>query len=176
MKKIILTLVFTTISLVGFSQIDYYEQPDNKLDTSVLFRKYLYGLDFGFTLGAPTKIMLSPKIAYPVLPWFTVGSGADGLYYSYAGFSAFMYGGNIFTDFFAFRIINFHLEMSKMNVETFANPNTTDRQWNTAMYVGGGYRQMISDKAYISYLVLWDFNYSDITPYSNPTFRFTFYF
>ncbi|MBN2892722.1 MAG: hypothetical protein JXL97_12715 [Bacteroidales bacterium] len=177
MKKIAVILFFLCITTITFAQIDYYEQPENKPDSSVLFRKFLYGGNFSFTFGTITRIMFSPQIAYPVTTWFTVGAGADALYYGYGSFKTFMYGGNIFSEFFAMKFLAFHFEASRLNVETFRYyPYAYDREWNTALYAGLGYRQMIGQKAYVNYLILWDFNYSDISPYANPTFRFTFYF
>ena len=179
MKKIYITLLLISFSFISFSQVDYYEQPDNiETDTNSLFeRKFLYGGNMGLNFGSYTKISASPKIAYPVFTWTSIGAGGDFIYYSFGGFKAFMYGANTFADFFVLKAFTLHFEYAMLNVETFKYyPNKIDRKWNTAKYVGAGYRQMLSDKAYVTYLFLWDFNYSDITPFANPTYRFTFYF
>jgi len=177
MKKI----VFVFFLIVSFSslyaQIDFYEHPDNKPDTSILYRKFLYGGDFSFGIGYSTRIYLSPKIAYPVTNFFTVGVGADGMFYSEGGFKTFLYGANAFSEIYIMKFLTVHFEYAKYNVEDLTNyPYSTRRIWIEAYYLGGGYRQMISERAYMCYLLLWDFNYSEYSYFSNPVFRLTFYF
>lgn len=177
MKKTALIILFLFISIISFSQIDYYEHPENKPDTSVLFRKFVYGGSLGIGFGNYTRIAFSPKIAYPITNWFTAGVGADFLYYNTNTFKSFMYGVNGFVELTAFNFLTAHAEYALLNVESFSYYLSNYNQpWNTAIYVGGGYKQRISDRSYITYLILWDLNYSGLTPYPNPDFRFTFYF
>ncbi len=179
MKKILLIICLLGFSIVGFSQIDYYEQPDNKetkVEKPKHQRKFLIGGNVGLSFGTYTRLLVAPKIAYPI-KWFTIGAGLDGLYYRLKGYRAYMYGGNIFSEITFLNFLVAHVEVLEMNVETFRYfPNKNDRAWNTGFYVGLGYKQRFSERAYVNYIIMWDLNYTDYSPYSNPIFRFTFYF
>ena len=45
------------------------------------------------------------------------------------------------------------------------------RSGSTAYFVGGGYRQLISNRTFIDFLILFDINNTLYSPYSNPIFR-----
>jgi len=58
-------------------------------------------------------------------------------------------------------------------IDVFGNFYTKEKeQINlTGIFLGGGYRQLISDRSYLYIEVLWNFNEELYSPYSNPRIR-----
>jgi hypothetical protein len=46
--------------------------------------------------------------------------------------------------------------------------------WAHDIFLGGGYRQWIGEKAFMSLSILWNVNETPYSPYSNPIFRIGF--
>lgn len=175
MKKLLLTFLFFGFTIISFSQIDYFENPDSKKDTTVQFeRKLNYGFDFGLSFGYVTYISTSLQIAYPVYSWNSVGLGTSVTYYQTRGYTGnLILGGSVFDETYIFKIFIIHAELQIINQTDFIN---NSRMWNYGIYLGPGYKQKIGQKSYVTYLALWDFNYNDNSVFSNPLFRVSFYF
>jgi len=56
------------------------------------------------------------------------------------------------------------------------NVLSNNRIWDYALYLGPGFKQSMGKKSYATYLILWDFNYTENSIYSNPRFKISFYF
>lgn len=175
MRKFFLFTIFIFTVHFANSQIDYFEGKDNQKDSSLTILRPYFGGEFSLLLGTFTNVSLSPKIAYPITSFFNTGVGVDFMYSVFQKESEFLYGGNVFTDLYLLKLLDIHLEYQILNVVNYQNYPYT-RAWKQAYYAGLGYRQDIADHMFINYSVLWDFNYSILSPYSNPTYRITFYF
>ncbi len=174
MRKIILMLLFFSLTIFSYSQIDYYENPQGTKDTTKLERKMNYGFDLGLNFGYITYVGTSIQLAYPVTSYNSVGVGFNFTYYKTRGYASnIIYGAGIFDEFYILKMFIIHSEFQEINQTDFLN---SSRMWNHAIYLGPGYKQSMGKKAYATYLVLWDFNYNDKSVYSNPLFRISFYF
>jgi hypothetical protein len=178
MKKLIILLFFVVSSIVTYSQIDFYEHPEKKKDTTLLFeRKLLFGGDFGIGVGDSYWIKAAPQISYPLNNWFAPGMGFEILYYSYGNnYKSIIYGPNAYLQFFALNFLVFQIEGQILNTEDYSSSAITKRIWVPAFYLGLGYKQNLSKKSYVSYVFLWDFLQTSNSVYSNPTYRVRFYF
>ncbi|MBN2664499.1 MAG: hypothetical protein JXR68_12685 [Bacteroidales bacterium] len=176
MKSLIIFIILTGSVTSIFSQIDFYEHPDTtaNYNTDNLY-KPLYGGDFSLQLGTFTNISLSPKIAFPIGNNAIIGLGGDFIYTSYFKQQNILYGGNVFGQIFPVKFLILHTEAQMLNLPDYSLINPV-RIWDLGLYVGGGLKVMLGTKSYMAYLFLVNLNYSASSPFSNPTFRVSFYF
>lgn len=176
MKSVIIFILLTGSFTNIFSQIDFYEHPDTttNYNTDNLY-KPLYGGDFTFQLGSISNISLSPKIAFPIGSKAIIGAGGDFIYRSFFKQRAVIYGGNVFGQVFPVKFLILHSEAQMLNLPDYSLINPV-RIWDLGLYVGGGLKVMLGPKSYMAYLLLYNFNYTTSSPFSNPTFRVSFYF
>lgn len=146
--------------------------------------------------GTITQVEIAPQVGYHLSERFDVGVGAKYMYYnsrSYfvENFSSHIAGGNVFTDFKLIKDLNkvlpfnmngqlvTHLEYEGLNM-----PNRIDiygehsgsRFWAHSYFVGGGLRQQIGERGFVSFLLLYNLNHKPYLPYENPIFRIGFGF
>lgn len=144
-------------------------------------------IDFGGYLGASfgdvTYIEVSPLASYRITPKFHAGLGLTYMFYSindpYMKYSSSSYGGSIFARYFIWRDLFVHFEYAPLYITNFyyppGNPTNVDKApWAQDILIGGGYRQWIGEKAFISLMLLWNLNQTIYSPYSNPIFRIGF--
>lgn len=130
-----LLLIFTNT----FSQINQtvVNDPDS------FWKKVQWGGGFGLGFGNRfTNISLSPMGVYPLNERVSVGAGVQMSYLEQKDFySAFVYGGSLVTLFNPIQDIQLSLEFEQLRINRkFENPNFSDNFWNTAMFLGAGYR------------------------------------
>lgn len=169
--------MFCFLSQSLFSQIDYYENPgkyQNSKDSTNFVKQLNYGGDFNIWFGYNSYMNISLVVAKPLTKWNSIGAGLDLMWYKTVGYSSqFIYGAGIFDEFFLFNFITLHAEAKLFNVIDYY---TYERIWNPAYYIGGGIRQNLGKKSYMTYLILWDFNRNEYSLFNNPMLRFTIYF
>ncbi len=163
--------MFTSI----YSQIDFYEHPDSVVVKDNSLYRPIYGGDFSLMFGTYTNISVSPKIVFPIKNFAATGMGFDLMYLAYQRQSSFIYGGNIFNEFYIANTLILHSELQMLNIPDYSNI-TPVRAWDLGVYIGGGLKISMGSKAYMAYMLLWNLNYSYLSPYTNPTFRVSFYF
>lgn len=174
MKRFLLITIFITSSFFSFAQIDYYNNPTGKKDTTEFKRQLNYGFDLGLSFGQVTYIGSSVHIAYPVTSYNSVGVGVNFTYYKIAGFEQnIIYGASFFDELYIFKMFIIHSEIMVFSSYDILSNN---RIWDYALYLGPGFKQSMGKKAYVTYLVLWDFNYNENSIFSNPRFKISFYF
>jgi hypothetical protein len=172
MKQTYLLILFFLLNNFVFSQIEYFEQPDNKTDTAKE-RNFFYGINLNLTFGTFTYISLSPKIAVPITNYNTLGISANTMFIKFGNYKEFLYGGAIFDQFYFFKSIILHSEFNMLNAYDFLN---NKRIWTKSIYLGSGYKQKLGKHSYVTYLILWDLLYDENKIFRNPTFRISFYF
>jgi hypothetical protein len=144
-------------------------------------------IDFGGYLGATfgniIYIEVSPLASYRITPKFHAGLGLTYMYYSengpYGHYSSSSYGGSIFARYFVWRDLFVHVEYAPLYRPNFIPPpyptsNIHDSQWAQDVLIGGGYRQWVGDKAFMSIMLLWNINETVYSPYINPIIRIGF--
>jgi hypothetical protein len=165
----------------GLTAQDSIKAPPEQKNHNILDR-----IDFGGYLGATfgnaTYIEVSPLASYRITPKFHAGLGLTYMYYSYSDpyghYSSSSYGGSIFARYFVWRDLFVHIEYAPLYRTNFIPPNvpsTLDKApWAQDVLIGGGYRQWVGDKAFMSLMFLWNVNESIYSPYSNPIIRIGF--
>jgi hypothetical protein len=145
---------------------------------------FLSRLDFGGYLGAQfgdvTLIDVSPIVTYRVTEKFNAGIGLTYQYYkiNYTGYPDYKtssYGGSVFARYYIWRDLFAHVEYAPLYVSyndpVYQQEGTT---WVHDFLIGGGYRQWIGQKAYMSLMILWNVNETYYSPYRNPIIRIGF--
>jgi hypothetical protein len=144
-------------------------------------------IDFGGYLGATfgdiIYIEVSPLASYRITEKFHAGLGLTYMYYSengpYGHYSSSSYGGSIFARYFVWRDLFLHLEYAPLYRPDFIpypypSPNVPESPWAQDVLIGGGYRQWVGDKAFMSLMFLWNVNETVYSPYVNPIIRIGF--
>ncbi len=164
------------------------------------FRDRLFlGGGIGMTFGDITRIDIAPVAGMWVVPQWSIGVGGRYTFYKprYIGSSSSVSGTHIwgvsgFTQVLPFPDIGtllnkeigggpiLHGEYEGLYYDTkLMDPlaPSTGKQWVDILFVGGGWRQQVGDRAAINILLLWNLSGQDFTPYtSNPILRFTITF
>lgn len=155
--------------------------------------KFYWGGNLGLMFGTYTVIDVSPLVGYKVTEKFHVGTGLTYTYYKYSEdgtynggsttkgfeFSTSIYGGRLFTRYYALENIFLHVEDELINFDIpFFSPFSNDvyfsRQWVNSVLVGAGYGYNFNvDGPSLSIAVLWRVNtaYEKFYPYQNPIIR-----
>ena len=171
----------------GEAEGDYPESPDRK-------GKLFLVPEFWLSLGSSTFIELAPLLGYHVNDRLSVGLGPHYMYQSWRstsylpgsrthvfgmkGFARFalithaeqFLPFNLFNDLFA------HVEYEGMSLENgiYSMVGDQARYFSQLLLVGGGFSQRIGLYNSVTFMVLWNLNESNTTPYSNPIFRIGF--
>ena len=101
---------------------------------------------FGGTLGLSfgsgfTNIVVAPSVIYDVNQYFSAGAGVQGSYVSYKNnFESYIYGASIIALVNPIEQIQLSAELEQLRVNTTYDDNFKDNFWNTALFVGAGYR------------------------------------
>lgn len=138
MKKSIVLLVFF-MSFFGFSQSNL---PESKSD---FWKNVRFGGGLGLGLGSGhTNIMVAPSAIYDFNEYFSAGVG---LQYSYVKqknlFDSHIYGASLISLFNPIPEIQISAELEQLRVNntyTQFTPKIEDDFWNTALFLGAGYR------------------------------------
>jgi hypothetical protein len=111
----------------------------------IFFSRVQYGGGLGLMIGnSNADIMVSPSAIYPFNEYVSVGFGAQYSYIKQKDFyKANLYGGSIIALFHLLKEIQISTELEQLRVnQTFhdAMGNATADFWNSALFVGVGYR------------------------------------
>jgi hypothetical protein len=191
MQFLIRRLFLAIFSLVIFSSLTLHAQDTIKSPPKLKkHRDILSRMDFGGYLGAQfgsvTIIEVSPQASYRVTESFHAGLGFTYNYYKDTyytpDYSASSYGCNIFGRYFIWQDLFAHVEYAPLYVnyyEYYDNGSggyyrVKGASWAHDFLIGGGYRQMIGDRASMNLMLLWNVNESYFSPYRNPIIRIGF--
>lgn len=182
-KKIITFLIlFVSICSLSLNAQDRRNRNPEKQEKR-LFDDYRNRIFFGGNIGAQfgtyTFFEISPLVGYRITDHFSAGIGITYNYLKIrlgkADYKTDIYGGRVFARYFVWENLFLHGEYEVLNGQW----DYYKERFNIeSILAGGGYRQMISDRAAMTLLVLWNFNQNNYSPYSNPIIRggFTFGF
>ncbi len=136
--KTISIIAILLVSSICFSQQKNPDSPKNDFWKNVQFGG---GLGLGFGSGY-TDITIAPTAIYNFNEYFAL---VTGLQYSYFRqkdfFKSNNYGGSIIGLFNPIPEAQLSIELEQLRVNlTYENINATDNFWNTALFIGGGYR------------------------------------
>jgi hypothetical protein len=137
-------------------------------------------MDFGGYLGAQfgdiTLINISPLVGYRVLESFHVGLGFTYQFYkdNYYDYKSSAYGVNVYARYFVWRDLFAHAEYAPVYYDNVYTGTYYEGAWFHDVLLGGGYRQWIGNKAFMTLMILWNVNEQLYSPYQNPVIRIGF--
>jgi len=175
MKKIIkYLLLFFCLVVIKTSVAQ--EKISKPIEDSKGFKreKVFFGGNVGAQFGNVTVVNVSPLVGYKITERIATGVGVTYIYYNYKAFnfSSSVYGGSLFGRFYLMENIFLHGEYELLNIDSYDFPGK--RTYIENIYVGGGYRQMIGARSYMTIMALWNINESKYSPYGNPIIRMGF--
>jgi hypothetical protein len=176
---LILTLFFGCFQKT-FSQAEIVEE-NNKIEDAGKYANYKHsfftGGNLGVQFGSVTMVDFSPQFGYFVFENMSVGVGLTYQYINDRRFSETMHviGGRVFTRLYlpVYNSIFAHGEYEYLAYNTNVYSLSGQKEWvNTSNVLAGvGYRQQIAGRSAITLTVLWNFNETPYTLYSNPVIR-----
>ena len=165
---------------------DTQKPPKVKKNRAVLSRM-AFGGYIGAQFGTITLIDISPVVSYRVTNKFHAGVGFTYQYYSDSRFTpdyrTSAYGTSLFGRYFIWRDLFAHVEYAPLYVNYYDyfydnSGNYSYRQkgstWVHDFFIGGGYRQYLGGKAFMSLMILFNVNETYYSPYRNPVIRIGF--
>jgi len=135
----------------------------------------------GLQFGNVTLVDISPLIGYKIYPRIGIGISPTYKYYAYkydygtysVDEKSNVFGGSIFGRVIIYQNIFGHAEYEylfyKIKDQQYAS-QTISKDFQSVL-VGAGYREAISENAYMYLLVLWNLNETIDSPYNNPVIR-----
>jgi len=171
MKKITLTTIFLLFTLLLSAQNNTAAKP---------FREKLYtGGQFGATFGTYTNLMISPMIGARFSEKIYAGLGLEYQYTKDKHYSQpktyNQIGARIFSQYnFAPKLFA-HTELAGLSMEYY-NLSSKSRNFVPFFFMGGGYRQQLSPRSFVSFRVVFDVLQHKNSPYSawEPIFSIGF--
>lgn len=140
------------------------------------FSKLSFGGWVGAQFGTITYINVSPMVTYQANDWLYPGVGLTYMYYKDKRFvpeySSSTYGARVYSSFYIWRDLFAHLEYEALNLEYY--DRIGERGFIHNIFIGGGYRQWIGNRAFAMVTVLYNVNESRYSPYRNPIIRIGF--
>ena len=151
MKKIHPSIVFRSFFVIMislFSNLIMAQEQNNVIDNNPPFwDKVQFGGGIGLGIGSGyTDISVMPSAIYNVNEIAAVGVGLQFGYLSSKNYySSFVYGGSLIGLINPIPEIQLSAELEQVRVntdyeETYNYPSYSDNYWNTALYLGAGYR------------------------------------
>lgn len=148
MKKnfaINLTVLLTFVFLFGSSIVVFAQENQEMKTKSDFWERVQFGGGLGLGFGnGYADVMVAPSAIYNFNDYFSAGLGAQ---YSYVKqrniFTSNIYGSSIIGLFHPIREIQISTEMEQLRVNSrfeTINGTATRDFWNTALFIGAGYR------------------------------------
>ena len=89
-----------------------------------------------------TTVSLSPQAVYPVKSYFATGIGLQYTYLrSRNNFTSHLYGASLINFFNPLPEVQLSAELEQLRINTRLTDGFQDNFWNTALFLGFGYRQ-----------------------------------
>lgn len=178
--KLVLTILVFVCSKSVFSQIEKDKGEEKVADTSSIKdqKRLKFGCGFGLNFVGSTNISLSPNLMYSVSNKVILGVGIQGSYASIKNLqNTTTFGGNVLMMYTPARKLSTILELAQLRVVTKTEAeieNTTNKYWDTALFVGAGFNITNKISVGAKYNLLYDEDESvytsPIVPFVNITF------
>jgi hypothetical protein len=158
----------------GFSNAQLQiQQKDSPEDKKPLKEKLYTGGNLGLTFGSYTNIMISPILGVMWSPKIHTGLGIE---YNYTkdkryerDFTYHNYGGRVYAQYYLVPQLFAHSELVGLSLERYTqlDPDIKQRHFVPFIYLGGGYRQQLSGRSFVSFRVLFDVLQHEYSPYQS---------
>lgn len=150
--------------------------------------RIFYGGGLGLRIGDYTNITVNPMVGYRISNRWSAGVIGNYIYISSKTFnySYSLYGGSIFSSYNIFKNIDEFIpflspnssillygEYNLLNVEDYFKDHHSDvkQSWIHTPLLGLAYQSQIGARSYFILSVLFNFNETRYSPYSNPVVR-----
>jgi len=184
-KYALVFLVLSCLSNLALSQNE--SNLNSNMDSQ---KRWFTGGNLGFQFGDQTFIDVSPLVGYKITEKLSVGLSGTYKYFKYKNFysnpqnsttydyTSNIFGGSVFGRYFFFQELFGQTEFEYLNYNhdnyDASGVKFKESSSITSLFVGGGYRQYISDNAAFDLIVLWNLNETIDSPYQNPVIRIGF--
>lgn len=122
--------------------------------------------------GTTSNVYIAPQVLYKVVDNLYTGVGLSYSYWHHAPSNSSLSfgGGNVFSRYYINDQIFLHIEAERIR-------GRFDQSRQSALnlenyYAGGGYSQSLGGAVSANIMVLYNFNYSEFSPFPNPLIRF----
>lgn len=160
-------LLLSVFFMLCFAVIASAQDAEDEIKTPLKEKLYAGG-SFGFSFGTSTNIIISPMIMARLNDRVFAGLGVE---YQYAKcknchpeLTYNQYGGRLFTQYNIVPTLYAHGEMAGYSMERYY-PNGNERNFVPFIYVGGGYRKMLTKRSFVTFQVLFDVLQDSKSPY-----------
>lgn len=177
MKKLFISLVL----LIGLSSnTNLFAQK------GFSWNRVVFGGNFGASFGTyESLVALAPSVGYRFTERLTLGAGIIYQYYGIKipqykiNYSFNNYGSRVYGTYQITESLIAHTELESLNLEyvTYSNigiPDGTARRTINSWFVGGGYRQNISNNSTLDLMILYNLTETSYSIYNNPLIRVSF--
>jgi len=131
--------------------------------------KLFTGGSLGLTFGNYTNVMISPVIGARLNPKVYAGLGIEYQYTKDKRYTPALtynqYGGRLFAQYNIVPKLYAHAEFAGYSMEHYNTLLKKQRDFVPFIYFGGGYRQMLSERSFVSVQVLFDVLQHKYSPY-----------
>lgn len=173
MKKVTFVLLLIFICC-------YVSGQETRSKTQRFGEKLFTGGNLGLNFGTITYFEIAPILGYRFNEFFAVGIGGKYQFYKDSRppvLKTDIYGGSVFARAYIIESVFIHAEYEAISLETdIWDPYNTFYHNNRfiigSLLAGAGYRQAIGERAYTNIMLLYNFNETIFTPYSNPVLKF----
>ncbi len=164
MKKLLLSIAL--LIAIGFNITA--QNDSGKSD----FKDKLYtGGNLGLTFGTYTNVIVSPMVGARLNERMYAGLGIEYQYTKDKRYEPALtynqFGARVFTQYNFIPQLFAHLEFAAMSMEKYNLQLNKERNFVPFLYVGGGYRHMISKKSFVSFRILFDVLQNPNSPYKS---------
>lgn len=128
-------VIFTLFSSFAYAQ-------NNPLDQGDFWSRVRYGGGLGLSIGSGyTDVMVAPSAVYDFNQYFSAGLGLQGSYVKVKNnFESYIYGTSLVGLFNPINEIQLSAELEQVRVNLTYDDAFKDNFWNTALFLGAGYR------------------------------------
>ncbi|MDR2009056.1 MAG: hypothetical protein LBQ22_01060 [Bacteroidales bacterium] len=178
-------LIIVLVAGIFFSQASYSQYLENDPKPS---QRIFYGGNFGMSFGSVNYIEVSPLVGYRITDRLSAGIG---LSYTYVGSKQYDYNGHCYggSAFASFSVIKNFANIIPLNINAglliygenillnVANYyHSSDIKWVNTPLLGGAIQIPVSHRSYLMLMVLYNFNETIYSQYSNPVIKISFNF
>ncbi|GGD40170.1 hypothetical protein [Muriicola marianensis] len=163
-------VILLLVSNLSFSQSTTVMVQDS---TDLVDKRLKFGCGFGLNFVGGTNIFIAPNLIYDVSNTISLGGGLQG---SYTGIkdvqNTTTFGFNLISQYTPVRQLTTLLEFTQLRVKTKTEnlpENTTDKFWDSALFVGAGLNVTNSISIGAKVNLLYD---SDETVYTSAVIPF----
>lgn len=157
------------ISVAALLCLCLFATAQQRVEKKKPFKDRLFtGGHVGLTFGSYTNVIISPMIGARLNEKIYAGLGIEYQYTKYKDsrpeLTFNQYGGRMFTQYNIVPKVYAHGELACYSMERYTI-GKKERSFVPFIYVGGGYRQMISERAFFSVQILFDVLQHTHSPY-----------